>query len=141
MKKSMKRILILFIISSIFVSAYCSSVFAKTGNNEYEKGDKAVSSQVIVNNVISVEINREANIYCGNNSFSRNEIMLADNTGNQDPIDSSELDDPVDKTEVEDPIDRNDSEKNDPIDKEDRDNHPINSAEEGHAGQDNDGGS
>lgn len=123
MNNSVKKLLILIAICFLFIFAVSGNVFAKAGEDGYENAGEAVS---IDTNTINGEF-----------------IMLADNVGNQDPIDSSELNDPVDRTELNDPVDKNDSEKNDPIDKEDRDHHPINSAEKGLTPQgsdiDNDG--
>jgi hypothetical protein len=138
MNNSMNKSLLLITICFLFIFAGNCSVYAKTGKTGYEKADETILSRALANNAKRNEINRDAGIYCGNNSFSRKNIILADNNGNQDPIDSSELDDPVDRTELNDPVDKNDSEKNDPIDKEDRDHHPINSAERGQTPQGND---
>jgi hypothetical protein len=123
MNNSKKRLPVIISICFLFTFAHSGSVFAKCVEVSHKNAGEAAVIE--------------------GNSISGENIILAGNIGNQDPIDSSEMDDPVDRTEVEDPIDRNDSERNDPIDKEDRDHHPINSAEKGEAGQgddiDNDG--
>ncbi len=123
MNNSVRKLLVIITICFLFTFACSGSVFAKCVEVCHEKSGEAVLNE--------------------GNSISVGNIVLAGNIGNQDPIDSSELDDPVNRTELNDPIDKNDSERNDPIDKEDRDNHPINSAEKGQTPQgddiDNDG--
>ena len=127
MNNSVKKLLILIAICFLFIFAGSGNVFSKCGEGGYENRGEGVSAQVIENNASRNEKNPGVDIYYDDNSVREENIKLADNIGNQDPIDSTELNDPIDRTEVE-----------DPIDKEDRDHHPINSAEKGQAAQGND---
>jgi hypothetical protein len=110
--------------------------FAPAMTARLDSPNKGASIQHIEDDATRNMNSRGYEIAHGGNSIIGQNYLLADNT---DPIDNEEINDPVDREYAEDPIDKNDDEKNDPIDKEDRDHRPINSAERGGSDQDDNG--